>query len=48
MKKVNPKVIGLVVLLLGSILAGGIAVQDGFGDPADSNGGGDVDTTGFG
>lgn len=33
MKKINPKLIGLVMLLLSSLLAGSIAVQEGYGDP---------------
>ena len=33
LKKINPKVIGLVVLLLSTLVAGSLAVQDGHGDP---------------
>ena len=33
LKKVNPKVLGLVVLLLGTLIAGSLAVQEGHGDP---------------
>ena len=33
LKKVNPKVVGLVVLLLGTLVAGSLAVQEGHGDP---------------
>ncbi|MHA1555469.1 MAG: hypothetical protein ACTSPM_00905 [Candidatus Heimdallarchaeota archaeon] len=33
MKKINPKLIGIVMLLLSSLVAGSIAVQEGFGDP---------------
>ena len=31
MKKVNPKVIGLVIALLSMLVAGSLAVQDGHG-----------------
>jgi len=33
MKKINPKITGLVILLLSTLLAGSFAVQDGYGDP---------------
>ncbi|MFW9923449.1 MAG: hypothetical protein ACFFDW_09220 [Candidatus Thorarchaeota archaeon] len=33
MKKINPKVIGIVTLLLSVLVASSLAVQDGFGDP---------------
>ncbi|MHA1156294.1 MAG: hypothetical protein ACTSQK_09320 [Candidatus Heimdallarchaeota archaeon] len=33
MKKINPKLIGLVMLLLSSLIAGSLAVQEGYGDP---------------
>ena len=33
MKKINPKVIGLVVVLLSFLIAGSLSVQVGRGDP---------------
>ena len=33
MKKINPKLIGIVMLLLSSLVAGSLAVQEGYGDP---------------
>ena len=33
MKKINPKLVGIVMLLLSSLIAGSIAVQEGYGDP---------------
>ena len=46
MKKLNPKVIGLVVVLLSFLIAGSFTVQTGHGDPVltpdppDDDGGG--------
>ncbi|MFW9923066.1 MAG: hypothetical protein ACFFDW_07225 [Candidatus Thorarchaeota archaeon] len=33
MKKINPKVSAIAILLLTLLITGGIAVQDGLGDP---------------
>lgn len=33
LKKINPKVIGLTILLLGLLIGGGLTVQTGRGDP---------------
>jgi len=33
LKKINPKIIGIVLLLLSSLIAGSLAVQEGYGDP---------------
>ncbi len=33
MKKINPKVIGLVAMLLSFLIAGSLSVQVGHGDP---------------
>ena len=33
MKKINPKVAGIVMLLLSTLLAGSFVVQEGMGDP---------------
>jgi len=32
-KKINPKVISLAVLLLGLLIGGAVAIQEGYGDP---------------
>ncbi|MGC9780100.1 MAG: hypothetical protein HZR80_12720 [Candidatus Heimdallarchaeota archaeon] len=46
MKKINPKVIGLAILLLGLLVGGSLSVQIGRGDPTlapdppDDDGGG--------
>ena len=34
MKKINPKLVGIVMFLLSSLVAGSIAVQEGYGDPS--------------
>lgn len=33
LKKINPKVIGLIILLLGLLIGGSLSVQTGRGDP---------------
>ena len=33
MKKINPKVIGVTILLLGLLIGGSLSVQTGRGDP---------------
>ncbi len=33
MKKINPKLIGIAMLLLSSLIAGSRALQEGLGDP---------------
>ena len=44
MKKINPKLIGLVMLLLTTLVAGSLAVQEGYGDPSPELGPGDTGT----
>lgn len=41
MKKINPKVIGLAILLLGLLVGGSLSVQEGHGDPTVEPGPGD-------
>ena len=46
LKKINPKVIGLVIILLSFIVAGSLSVQEGHGPPTVGPGPGDDDGTG--
>ena len=46
LKKVNPKVIGLVIMLLSMLVAGSLAVQEGHGPPTVTPGPGDDGTGG--